>query len=287
MTDSLDDAFRSLGNEHRIQILRTLGEAGEALSFSELRSRTEIRDSGKFNYHLDELRDRYVEKTDEGYQLTRAGLRVTGAIVASAYSEGSVLGPEPTSTDCPVCGAERTAIYEDSAVRVQCTANDDHHWLSPLPPGATAGRDLDDLVQLGGVVNRHYGDLAAEGTCPQCFGEMTVEMRAAEELSESLGGHEYVYQATCEECGFPVGGGIGSLVTSHPAVVKAYYEHGVNVQERTHLPHEYAPPTVVSEDPLRLRVDVELPREDSDLVLVSLTVDDSANVVAVTEQPES
>lgn len=280
----MEDAFRTVGNDIRINILRVLGDAGEPLSFSEIRSRIDIRDSGKFNYHLNELRDRYVRETEDGYVSTRAGLRVTSAIIASAYAAGEEVGPETAATDCPICGADRTAVYEDSAVRVRCSANSNHKWLSPLPPGATKDRDLDELIKLGTMVNRNYGDLAASGTCPECFGHMERWLRSDEETSESLGGHEYGYQAKCEDCGFPFGGTVGSFVTRHPAVVSAYYEHGVNIREQTVLPHEFDPPTVVSQDPLRLRVDVESPRDGDDRVLVSLTVDDNGDVISVTDR---
>jgi len=282
----MEDAFSAIGNEIRVNILRVLGDAGEALSFSEIRSRVEIRDSGQFNYHLNELRDRYIRQTDSGYILTRAGLRVTSAIEASAYAAGEVVGPESAATDCPICGADRSVVYEDSAVRLHCSANSNHKWLSPLPPGATEERNLDELVELGTTVNRNYGDLAASGTCPECFGQMERWMRSDEEVSERFGGHEYVFQAMCEDCGFPFGGSVGSLVTRHPAVVSAYHKHGVNIRERTILPHEFEPPVVVSEDPLRLRVDVETPRADDDRVLVSLTIDDKADIVNVTENTE-
>lgn len=286
MSDSLDDAFRALGDETRIRILRELGAADGWLSFSALRSRVDVDDSGRFNYHLDQLRGRYVENTDDGYLLTRAGLRVTGAIVASAYADGETIGPEPAPHACPICGADREVVYEDSAVRLRCTSDDDHRWLSPLPPGATADRSLADLLDLGTTVNRYYGELAADGTCPQCFGHVDVEMRDADDLEHGAGGHDYVFQGVCDECGFPIGGGVGSLVTEHPAVVAAYHEHGVDVRERRYLPHESEPPTVVSESPLRLRVDVPSPADGDDRVLVSVTVDDDASVVDVTEHAD-
>lgn len=90
----------------------------------------------------------------------------------------------------------------------------------------------------------------------------------------------YAFYADCEACGFPWGGPVGVVVTRHPAVVAAYRERGVNVRERTFLPHEFQPPVVESEMPLRLRIDVPGSGDDP---LVSLTVDDSAAVVDVTE----
>jgi DNA-binding transcriptional ArsR family regulator len=283
MSDSLDDAFGALGDEHRIRILRELGAADEPLSFSELRSRVDLRDSGQFNYHLNQLRDRYVEKAEDGYQLTRAGLRVNGAVVASAYAAGESLGPERAVNDCPVCGAEREVVYEDSALRVHCTEHDDHRGLSPLPPGATADRDLEELFHLGAKLNRHYTELVVDGTCPQCFGRTDVRVSDDGPLAEDRDGR-YAFYADCESCGFPWGGPVGSVVTRHPAVVAAYRERGVNLRERTFLPHEFQPPAVESETPLRLRVDV--PGSEGGDPLVGVAADETATVVDVTERAE-
>lgn len=282
MADSLDDAFSALGDEHRIRILRELGEADDPLSFSDLRSRVDLRDSGQFNYHLNQLRDRYVEKTEDGYQLTRAGLRVNGAIVASAYAAGGTLGPATVDNDCPICGGEREVVYEDSALRVHCTEHDEHRGLSPLPPGATAGRDVEDLFDLGAKLNRHYTEFVVDGTCPQCFGRMDVRVSGDGPLTDN-GDGQYAFYTDCESCGFPWGGPVGAVVTRHPAVIAAYRERGVDVRERTFLPHEFAPPVVESETPLRLRVDVTGTASGDGDPLVSLTVDKSANVVDVTE----
>jgi len=45
-TLSPDDAFRVLGNETRMEILRALGDADGPLPFSELHDRVGTRDSG-------------------------------------------------------------------------------------------------------------------------------------------------------------------------------------------------------------------------------------------------
>jgi DNA-binding transcriptional ArsR family regulator len=47
---SPDAAFSVLGDETRLRILRTLGDATDLLSFSELRERLGRPDSGQFNY---------------------------------------------------------------------------------------------------------------------------------------------------------------------------------------------------------------------------------------------
>ncbi|WP_265110136.1 ArsR/SmtB family transcription factor [Halosolutus halophilus] len=101
-TEDPTDALEVLGNETRIAILRALAEVDEPLSFSELRERVGIRDSGKFNYHLTRLCEYFVRETDGGYELGPAGTR----LIANVEPTGTPL--ETTSTDgpCPVCGDE-------------------------------------------------------------------------------------------------------------------------------------------------------------------------------------
>lgn len=100
MSEDLTDPLAALADETRLDILRTLAEADGPLTFTELHDRTEIRDSGRFSYHLRQLVEFFVRDTEEGYELGHASERVlTGreATVADADSERPV-------GSCPVCG---------------------------------------------------------------------------------------------------------------------------------------------------------------------------------------
>lgn len=97
--DEVDtDALSALANEIRVRILRALAEAGEPLSFTELREAVDVRDTGKFNYHLTKLCEYFVRETDGGYELGHAGDRVV-----TASQHATVEDPEPVE-ECPVCG---------------------------------------------------------------------------------------------------------------------------------------------------------------------------------------
>lgn len=104
------EALEALGNEHRIAILRTLAETNGPLSFSELRKRVGIDDTGRFNYHLKELLGRFVRETDEGYQLGYAGERVVVAVgdiepqAAVTAGDGGTTADDAARERCPVCG---------------------------------------------------------------------------------------------------------------------------------------------------------------------------------------
>jgi len=100
------DALEALGNEIRISILRELAEAERALSFTELRDRVGLRDSGKFNYHLSTLCEYFVRDTNEGYELGHAGTRVISATDRPGQDDADEPVTEPIAADeeCPVCG---------------------------------------------------------------------------------------------------------------------------------------------------------------------------------------
>ena len=88
-SDRRADAFAALSDPLRVEILqglsahtRTTGDP--IIGFAELRKRVDGRDSGRFRYHLNELRDNFVEKADGGYRLTHAGIQMVGAILAGS-----------------------------------------------------------------------------------------------------------------------------------------------------------------------------------------------------------
>jgi len=70
------ETFDLLSDETRVRILVALADASAGLRFSELRTRAGVRDAGRFNYHLEKLRGRLVEKSGEEYVLTAAGADV-------------------------------------------------------------------------------------------------------------------------------------------------------------------------------------------------------------------
>jgi hypothetical protein len=102
--DDPTDALSVLADETRLAILRALADADGPLSFSRLRERAGVSDSGRFSYHLRQLCEYFVRDTAEGYELGHAGARVIDATNAA----GDAVGPSNTLTEptdeCPVCG---------------------------------------------------------------------------------------------------------------------------------------------------------------------------------------
>jgi len=85
----VSDALELLSDETRLAIVLELAAEGavpddDPMSFSTLRRRVGVRDSGRFNYHLDRLRDRYVEHGPDGYRLTSQGVAVAATVTGVA-----------------------------------------------------------------------------------------------------------------------------------------------------------------------------------------------------------
>ncbi|MDY6764215.1 MAG: helix-turn-helix domain-containing protein, partial [Halobacteria archaeon] len=103
-TMSPDEAFNTLGNETRMEILQTLAEADEPLMFRELRKRVGLDDPGNFNYHLNKLKGQFVRKTDGGYKLTQSGNHVYQAILSGTVTQTPTVEPTELDERCYHCG---------------------------------------------------------------------------------------------------------------------------------------------------------------------------------------
>ena len=84
---ALVETFSLLANEDRLAILKTVVRADEReetpLSFSTLREAVDIRDSGRFSYHLRELTGHFLTHSADGYSLQEDCCDRFVAVVAS------------------------------------------------------------------------------------------------------------------------------------------------------------------------------------------------------------
>lgn len=95
-------ALSALTHDVRVDILRALADADGPLAFTELKSRVDLSDPGRFNYHLTELCEHFVRQSGDGYALTYRGKGLVVAGTEGVSVEDSGTGSDPES--CPVCG---------------------------------------------------------------------------------------------------------------------------------------------------------------------------------------
>jgi DNA-directed RNA polymerase subunit RPC12/RpoP len=277
------EAFDVLGNGTRIDILRALAESpGDPVTFSTLRQRVGMTDSGQFNYHLEKLVDRFVRKGEDGYELTTAGMLVHGAILSGAYTGGAAFDPIPLTDegdDCPDCGSGLELRYAAERMRVACPDCDRLVASMPLPPGVLEGRDRAAIPETFDRYLRVVAEQLRDDFCLFCSGPLDARLERTAFPAFNLDDPAPLAVFECARCGRQVQSGPGALLLDHPAVVAFYHDHGRDVRERPvwqrPLMH-WDGVTVTSEDPLEIEAALEL---DGDRLAIRL--DESLGVVNV------
>ncbi|QLH84577.1 helix-turn-helix transcriptional regulator [Halosimplex pelagicum] len=185
------EAFSLLGNELRVTILLELGDAKEGsqprpLPFEELRRRCDVSDSGRFNYHLQELLGVFVQEKAEGYGLLYPGVILYQAIKADSFTDRTTVEPFPVDADCADCGAGLEATYRNSMLVVRCGDCGALAFKYHLPPGAIRSNDPDAVLSAANVYARRDLMTVASDVCPTCASEMYHDVVPEEEKSSEL-----------------------------------------------------------------------------------------------------
>lgn len=264
-----EEAFAMLGNETRIDIVRVLGEArGEPLSFSELHGAVGIRDSGQFNYHLNQLIGTFVRRTDDGtYKLSYAGSRVVGAIFSGEFNRSATLGTFALDSDCAHCATQLKATYEDERVKIRCPGCDELDTGFGFPPGGVQNRTPEELTTVFDRWLRSMFALIIDNICYNCAGSL---MASITDESEFLHPDDQVcIEYVCDRCADSSTLSVSSYLYLRPEVVRFYYEQGVDLHEiemwnaRSFIESDIS---IASRDPWR--IETTLDHEDRRLSLL-------------------
>ncbi len=282
LAPSYREAFEFLDSETRVDILlvlaadlrSTVPDGTPGLSFSELRKRVGVRDSGRFNYHLGQLEGTLVEQSDEEYRLTVAGMQAVSTLVAGAFASGETREPTAVEHDCPTCGDSLVAHYDSGSLAMVCDTDESHVSVSNfVPPGAAEDRTVEELVDVLRITSYHELGQTVQGVCPMCRGAFEWTARPdvdTEDISVPCVG-------TCERCAGVYTATPGMLALYDPSVDAFFHDHGVDVR-RSHVWRlgdvDDEDVTVVSEAPLRVAVTL---RAGDDALRVVL--DEHATVV--------
>ncbi|WP_440764317.1 DUF7351 domain-containing protein [Natronorubrum sp. DTA7] len=291
------DAFQALGNEIRMGILETMlertdGDEPSRATFSELFDASGVDTSAGFAYHLEQLVGPYLRKDAAdgsegsgervaGYELTYAGLQIARAIATGTYTHRVDHPPIALEEACPFCAREALeAESTDNVVTVACADCERRLLQLGFPPSGleSHGRSVPEAFDRH---HRHRLALMRDGVCAECAGavDTRLETPSAAVADELPSEHADHVQAVleCSTCGTEARCPVTLALLEHPAIVSFYHEHDRDVRERPiwNVGHEWAE-TVLSEDPLAVRVAVEL--EDA---VLALYVDDGLDVVDV------
>lgn len=305
------EAFELLGDETRLAILLALWEAqvphsaGKGVPFSDLRERVGVRDSGQFNYHLGKLEERFIKKSEDGYELRRSGRKLIQSIISGTGIEEPTLDPTEIDVPCPECGAPTAIAYENVYVYQLCTEcpgfgdpGDDHPsgvlvaWT--FEPTGLSNRSAEEVFTASTIKNFARIVMRFEEICPDCSGPVEWSLDICEEHEDGSGqrcpncGRTDAIQVreTCTVCKSAGHGSPGIKVLFHPAVISFFYDRGVEVGFTGSLDFEDVigilalveafEEEVLSIDPPRIRVTVT--HEGDEL---RLTLDQDMDVIEV------
>lgn len=271
------EVFERVSNRTRIEILDALASAQTDrstdpwLSYTELRDAVGVRDNGTLNYHLDQLGD-LVVKDESGYRLSRVGMGLVGTASSGVLDTDWTWGPVDAPGSCFVCDEPVQLRYEDGVLWLTC-GTDDHDIGLWIPPSLLEGHPKEELVEKIAFLENRWGELTRRGICSECQGHVDGEF-----VRHESDRYDYHYLGHCDRCGSRHGLTVGLYLLGHPDVQRFFYDHAIDVRSRPFWTLDFCAPgaeTVVSTDPLRLRVDVT---HDGDTL--SLTLDRAGDVVA-------
>lgn len=305
LNPTMSEAFEILGNETRLAILFALWDASEpgigndGLAFSDLRERVDVSDSGRFNYHLDKLTDRFIERIDGEYALRQAGESVVKTVISEAGFEAPDIETTEIDLPCSHCDGQTAIRYTDDWLYHFCIECEGTYESQDVPNGclsvhclapvACVNRTPDELYALAQFKMLQKIRQAMNGVCPMCTGpvEQSVDICEEHDAEGNCGtcGHPDRIRAdfectVCKE--YAVNIPLTHCIATHPAVISFYYDHDINLErelgERTasHRLHELLDSKVelVEDEPIRIRIIISL---NSDMLLV--TLDDDLNVI--------
>mgnify|MGYP000409835950 CR=1 FL=1 len=221
---AVEAAFSLLADETRLSILRELYEADQPLSFSTLRERVGVRDSGQFNYHLGKLTDQFVDHGESGYELNNAGVRILGAVFAGSYDGDVTIEPVPIDDPCPLCDGSLQAVYDRDHFEITCRDCETHLVGYPAPPGILRGRERSELPDVFSRYARRVLEQIADGFCPFCLGPTEPELGADAPVGVGI-----IY--TCRHCGVEMTMDASISLLGDPEATTFLREHGLAIDE--------------------------------------------------------
>lgn len=300
-----DDAFAVLGNETRMEILRTLGRAEKPQSFSELREQVGVSDSGQFNYHLDKLEGHFIMKTDEKYALQPPGQRVIEAVFSGAVTDTPVVDRTEIDLACPYCEAPVEMRFFEERMEIYCTEcagtfeyNDRESGTAgkgflgqtPLPPAGIQGRSPREIVEAAATWGNLELIAGSSDICPRCSApvETSVDVCQNHDSSEGLCDqchrqHSVGIEQVCTNCIYSISGVFPLYLRTNPDLLAFQMDHDLNPASPDQIPKfmklllDYDE-TITSTDPFEARFTFTL---DGDAL--TLTVDADLSVVEATK----
>lgn len=305
---SPEASFAVLGDETRLGILQALGSAAEPLSFSALFDRVDYETTANFSYHLDQLVGHFVEGTDDGYVLKRAGSRVIEAVLSGAVTESPVVERTRLEEPCFRCGGPMELDYREEDVGLYCAdcggtrggRSDTADWADDaeadilghlrLPPAGVRDRSPREILRAAEVWTVMETQALARDVCPRCSATVDHTVTVCEDHHLEDGRcpacdqwFATIIRFTCRNCLFDLDAIFTARLLTEPALMAFMMAHGIDPMAPagfhvSNLVRE----AVRSTDPFEAAFTFRAGDET-----LTLTVDDDLGVVDSTVEPAS
>lgn len=276
-----DEAFNLLAHHTRVNVLKALNEAVEPLSFSELHERVGVDDPGQLNYHINKISDVFVQKSQSGYQLTKSGSKVVGALLSGAYTKSIKEDAIELDALCSSCSESLEIKFQPGGIRISCQNCSRNFTNITIPPGILEGVPTKDAPEVIDQWLKRFLLTLQYGFCGNCNSRSSRSLRLSDADDSPVWmtevGVEVVISYQCPRCGGSWHIALESAILMHPPVINFHHRHGINLHETPVWTLDWlrkGATTVVSQNPLR--VEVEITAADSTLLL---RYDEELNVV--------
>jgi len=279
--------FSLLSNEDRLEILMTLSEAiqtthHQKFGFNEFWKAVDIEDSGRFNYHLDQLCDTFIRETEDGYTLTYSGVLISLLLMSGKLTRNPEMEPRESSTECPDCRGTVMVSYRDKLVVAECDDCEKQLMKMRVPPGCVDVDSADHMLRAAIQYALREIVTLRDEICPNCGGHafptiVPVEQRPDEEDKPTV-------YFECSNCEYFFRTGVSYSLLTHPELVSFCRDHGYDVlaPENPQIVVDLGDEQTVSvhsRDPLQFEFSLELDDET-----LTLLIDDDMTVLESSRQ---
>jgi hypothetical protein len=233
------EAFATLGDESRIEIMRAIAEAQATattaepaqveLAFSEIYDRVDVDGTSKLSYHLGELTGTFLRKGENGYSFTHAGEQIVRIVLSGNYEQPPAYGPIETDGRCPFCESESLeSELNHQYFSVHCRECERPVAGHPVTPAQI--RSFDESTVPDVVARKmaaQYRQIR-QGICIGCSGRLSTELVGEEDLPPESR-YQFLVRDRCQHCLRRYNSPLVYCVAYHPASVAFHWEHGIDM----------------------------------------------------------